>query len=80
MKHKNTPLHQHWHKMVEGQINDCMAHHPKWFVFKDEADKETCVNSLAKRIVGEIVVAMVARCGNERSGVRTKCATMDKEG
>ncbi len=55
MKRKMTPLHNRWHRIVEGQIRDCVQAHPKWFNFKDDTDKKTCVNSLAKRIVGEIV-------------------------
>lgn len=55
MKRKISPLHDKWHKRVEGQIRDCIFHHPNWFNFKNERIKNTCINSLAKRIVGEII-------------------------
>lgn len=58
MKRKYSPLHDFWHKRVEGQIKHTMNMHPKWFTFKDDIDKNTCINSLAKRIVGEIVAVV----------------------
>lgn len=51
---KQTPLHDKWHPRVEGQIRDCIYHHPDWFPLDDEA-RERMVNSLAKRIVGEFI-------------------------
>lgn len=57
MKRKITPIHNFWHRRVEGQIRHTMNVHPRWFIFKDEHDKNDCINSLAKRIVGEIVAA-----------------------
>ena len=55
MKRKKGVLYDKWHRRVEGQIRDCMRAHGDWFNFVDERDKNDCVNSLAKRIVGEIV-------------------------
>lgn len=55
MRRKYSPLHDKWHKRVEGQIRHVINVHPKWFVFKNDADKRDCINSIAKRIVGEIV-------------------------
>lgn len=55
MKRHIGGLYDKWHPRIEGQIRHTMGQHPKWFVFKNAADKETCVNSLAKRIVGEII-------------------------
>lgn len=52
---KHSPAHDRWHKIVEGQIRHTMGRHPEWFTFKDAREKQNCVNSLAKRIVGEIV-------------------------
>ena len=52
---KISPLHDKWHRRVEGQIRDCMSSHPEWFVGVPEKQKIFFVNSLAKRIVGEIV-------------------------
>lgn len=51
MKRKYTRAHQFWHPRVEGQIRDCMHKHPEFFRRTDDV----VVNSLAKRIVGEIV-------------------------
>lgn len=56
-KAATSPIHAKWHRRVEGQINHTINTHPKWFVFKDKHDRVDCVNSLAKRIVGEIVAA-----------------------
>lgn len=57
---KHTPAHDKWHRIVEGQLKDCIHHHPEWFNFKDEHEKKRCINSMAKRIVGEIVVGLHA--------------------
>lgn len=46
-----SPSHAFWHRRVEGQIKHCMNAHPEWFT----GDRGTIINSLAKRIVGEIV-------------------------
>lgn len=56
MMRKYSPAHDYWHKRVEGQIKDCMNQHPQWFNYRNELAKRRIVNSLAKRIVGEIVV------------------------
>jgi hypothetical protein len=58
-KRKYSPLHDKWHRRVEGQIRDTIEHHPHWFSFKDGTDRNCCINSLAKRIVGEIVADCV---------------------
>lgn len=55
MNRKHTPLHDKWHRRVEGQIRDAIHHHPEWFSFRNARERDTCINSLAKRIVGEIV-------------------------
>ncbi len=52
-----SPLHALWHRRVEGQIRSCMQEHPEWFNFSNEGTRASCVSSLAKRIVGEIVAA-----------------------
>lgn len=52
---KHSPIHDKWHRIVEGQIRNCMNCHPEWFNFTTQAEKSRCINSLAKRIVGEIV-------------------------
>lgn len=51
-KHKKSPLHVKWHKIVEGQIKSCIHDHSEWF---NEQHANKIINSLAKRIVGEIV-------------------------
>jgi hypothetical protein len=53
-----SPEHEKWHVRVEGQVRDCITQHPRWFKFKDDSDKSVCINSLAKRIVGEIVASV----------------------
>lgn len=50
-KSTQSPLHKKWHKRVEGQIRDAVHSHPEWF----RGDIERMTNSLAKRIVGEII-------------------------
>lgn len=61
MKRKFTPEHNFWHRRVEGQIRHTMGRHPEWFNFKNPTDQNHCINSLAKRIVGEILaVGIVA--------------------
>lgn len=57
MKRKHSPAHDFWHRRVEGQIRHTIGQHPEWFCFASEHQKQTAVNSLAKRIVGEIVAA-----------------------
>lgn len=52
---KHTPLHDKWHRRVEGQLRDTINSHPGWFSFKNEHDKNRCINSITKRVVGEIV-------------------------
>ena len=54
-KAKTSPLHRKWHRIVEGQINNAINAHPQWFCFEDDTQRGNCINSLAKRIVGEIV-------------------------
>lgn len=68
MRRKISPEHDFWHKRVEGQIRHTMSCHPEWFTERAERD---CVNSLAKRIVGEILaVASVAEI--TRTAIRVK--------
>lgn len=55
---KHSPAHDFWTPKVEGQIRHTIGQHPEWFTFKTEFDKRTLVNSLTKRIVGEIVAAI----------------------
>lgn len=67
MRRKDTPDHDFWHPRVEGQIRDVISAHPRWFSFTSEGDKKTFVNSLAKRIVGEIV-AVHPSAATKRTG------------
>jgi len=52
---KHSPLHDKWHRIVEGQIRDVMKSHPEWFMPLDDNLNKYRINSIAKRIVGEIV-------------------------
>lgn len=62
-KRKHSPQHDFWHPRVEGQIR-----HPEWFTFKDDNARRDCVNSLAKRIVGEIVAGVELASVPEKYG------------
>jgi hypothetical protein len=53
VKRKSSPLHDKWHKRVEGQVRHCIKCHPEYF--NSNIPTDVIVNSLAKRIVGEIV-------------------------
>lgn len=70
-KRKHSPIHDFWHPRIEGQIRDAIYSHPEWFSFASEAQKRTCINSLAKRIVGEI--AAVAIVAAKRAEVASHC-------
>lgn len=54
MRRKPGPFYDFWHPRVEGQIRDAMHAHPHWFVGVSAKQKGDFINSLAKRIVGEI--------------------------
>ncbi len=71
-KRKHTPLHDFWHPRVEGQIRDAIHSHPEWFRFKDATERDWLINSLAKRIVGEI--AAVSTMAAVRPGVAGNCS------
>ena len=62
-KRTYSPLHDFWHRKIEGQIRDCMNGHPDWFRVRDQMHREQIVNSLAKRIVGEIIAEIAAGDG-----------------
>ena len=70
MRYK-TPLHQAWHRRVEGQIHDAMHQHPEWFT-ADTKKHKAIARSVAKRIVGEIVavasLAMVPAADGSGTG------------
>lgn len=71
MKRKHTPIHDYWHPRVEGQIRHTISCHPEWFNIRNERQQETFVNSLAKRIVGEI--AAVCTVAAKRAEVAGNC-------
>jgi hypothetical protein len=56
LNRKHSPEHDFWHSRVEGQIKDVMRAHPEYF--NADANQKTVLNSIAKRVVGEIVQAM----------------------
>lgn len=68
---KKTPEHDFWHKRVEGQIRHTIGRHPEWFNFEEPYEKSNCVNSLAKRIVGEILA--VAKMAEMTKKASQKC-------
>lgn len=72
MRRKDTPIHRLWHKRVDGQIRDAMHAHPEWFNIRSAREKETIINSLSKRIVGEIV--SVGNMEMRSSGMAVECA------
>lgn len=78
---KHSPEHDFWTPRVEGQIRHTIGQHPEWFTFKTEFEKRTLVNSLAKRIVGEIVAASsVARMPEVDGGrLSSQAARGDEE-
>lgn len=61
---KRSPVHDFWHTRVEGQIRHTIGRHPEWFSLPNARMKGTCIHSLAKRIVGEIVAASKHRGDN----------------
>jgi len=75
---KQSPSHDKWHRRVEGQIRDCITQHPKWFKFVDDWDKRTCINSLAKRIVGEILTDQALRVNDTNSRAKPLCTKPKK--
>ena len=60
-RRRHSPEHDFWHPRVEGQLRDAIYSHPEWFAFQSERQKRDAINSMSKRIVGEIV-AVVPRC------------------
>lgn len=75
---KRSPIHDFWHPRIEGQIRDAMFSHPEWFNVTSKADARTLVNSLAKRIVGEI--AAVASVAAKRAEVADICPSTSGSG
>lgn len=70
---KHSPLHDKWHRRVEGQIRCCMGEHPDWFNIMSETHRRFVINSLAKRIVGEIVSE--TKLDTKREGVTAICSS-----
>lgn len=58
-------LHAKWHRRVEGQIRGCFNEHPEYI---DLNKKNIIINSLAKRIVGEIIAESRLANNSEESG------------
>lgn len=68
MKHKSE-LHARWHRRVEGQIRDCMMKHPKWFAGVPKSERKQFIESIAKRVVGEILADGPETVGRSDAGV-----------
>lgn len=49
------PAYAFWRNRIEGQIRHTINEHPEWFNLSDEEERDRCVRSTAKRIIGEIV-------------------------
>lgn len=75
---KHTPQHDFWTPRVEGQIRHTIGRHPEWFVFKGAREKQNCVNSLAKRITGEIVAG--SNTGHGACADEAKLSTQAESG
>lgn len=74
---KRTPLHDFWYPRIDGQILHTMNCHPGWFVWSNKKQKLTIINSLSKRIVGEIVAASMR--GNNLHVNAVMCEHEEKE-
>lgn len=72
MRNKSSisPIHKKWHRRVEGQIRCCMTEHPEYFNMPTERVRQAIINSLAKRIVGEIAADRHFGAIQEKDGVR----------
>lgn len=71
-RRKHSPVHDFWHPRIEGQIRHTIGQHPRWFRFNQKSsDERDCINSLAKRIVGEIVAAY--RSGDKTDSNDANC-------
>jgi len=69
--------HSFWRNRVEGQIRHAMHEHPEYFAPMDDTQKKKCINSIAKRIIGEIVAG--TSTGNDSSidAIRRVCVGED---
>jgi hypothetical protein len=52
---KKSPQHDYWYGVLEPVVRETIKVHPRWFAFTDEEDKRAMVNSLMKRIVGQVI-------------------------
>ena len=52
---KHSPEHDFWHPIVEAQIREVMRVHPDWFRLESEQERRVSPNSLAKRVVGQLI-------------------------
>jgi len=68
---KHSPMHDFWTPRVEGQIRHTMGRHPSWFTALSKSERVFFVNSLAKRIVGEIVAC--SQDGRDAGEVTPDC-------
>lgn len=75
---KHSSAHDFWHPRVEGQIRHTMNRHPEWFTFKNARERKNAINSLAKRIVGEIVAGR--ELAAVTAGVDPSCPPREESG
>ena len=68
------PAYEFWRRRIEGQIRHTIYEHPEWFNLPDEEERDRCVRSTAKRIIGEIVAGTVTG-DNSGDGAMQSVAT-----
>lgn len=62
MPKRNEHLRKYWSTRVAGQVRSCCKAHPDWI---REGCADRLVNSITKRVVGEILVSFEAGQGHE---------------
>lgn len=63
----------YWRNRVEGQIRHAINEHPEWFNLPTQKDRDRCVRSVAKRIIGEIVAGSTT--GNSQGSDANGCVS-----
>lgn len=67
------PEYQAWRKRIEGQLKHAMNEHPEWFNLPTQEIRDRACRSIAKRVIGEIVVGI--NSGNKSvNGATTSAA------
>lgn len=66
-----SPIHTLWWPRIAGQIRDCIKSHPELF----SADHAIIINSLSKRIVGEIAADVLLADNKRNCGCDCGCVS-----